>query len=379
VPLAARNALTLIPSAALAVNTTYTVNIVGTGFTSPLNYTFTTGATASGGAVTTTATATGTVGSLTIGTPALPPLLIPTQTPLATPTATPGIPAYPTPPPIISAPVGAISFERIPADATNGGFYNQWRRADDPVFFGKASRSWTFGDQPYGFSILLEPYQGQLRIVNYHDKARMEASNAASDNITNGLLVREMISGNAQVGDNIFIPRPPAYNVAVAGDVAETNINAPTYYSFYNIASLNNDHRIPVQTGQTVIATVGKDGTINVNPGTAVYGVQNVYYDNNLGHNIPNVFWDFMNRSGVINLGGIYTSGQVSDWLPTFGLPLTDAYWTRIIVGGQEKDVLLQLFERRVLTFTPSNPDPFKVEMGNVGRHYFKWRYGVNY
>jgi len=37
--------------------------------------------------------------------------------------------------------------------------------------------------------------------------------------------------------------------------------------------------------------------------------------------------------------------------------------------------VLIQAFERRVLTYTPANADPFKVEMGNVGRHYFDWRY----
>jgi Tol biopolymer transport system component len=40
-----------------------------------------------------------------------------------------------------------------------------------------------------------------------------------------------------------------------------------------------------------------------------------------------------------------------------------------------EKDVLVQLFERRVLTYTPSNPAGFQVEMGNVGQHYYRWRY----
>jgi hypothetical protein len=86
-----------------------------------------------------------------------------------------------------------------------------------------------------------------------------------------------------------------------------------------------------------------------------------------------------MNQSGTINVGGGYTYGQIVDWLSVFGLPLTDAYWARAVVGGVEKDVLVQLFERRVLTFTPQNPDPFKVEMGNVGRHYVKWRYNINY
>jgi hypothetical protein len=38
--------------------------------------------------------------------------------------------------------------------------------------------------------------------------------------------------------------------------------------------------------------------------------------------------------------------------------------------------VLVQLFERRILTYTPGNPRGFEVEMGNVGQHYHRWRYG---
>jgi hypothetical protein len=59
------------------------------------------------------------------------------------------------------------------------------------------------------------------------------------------------------------------------------------------------------------------------------------------------------------------------------GLPLSEAYWTRSVVAGVEQDVLVQVFERRVLTFTPSNPEAFQVEMGNVGQHYREWRKAV--
>ena len=37
--------------------------------------------------------------------------------------------------------------------------------------------------------------------------------------------------------------------------------------------------------------------------------------------------------------------------------------------------VVVQAFERRLLTYTPSNPDAFKVEFGNIGRHYDTWHY----
>ena len=36
--------------------------------------------------------------------------------------------------------------------------------------------------------------------------------------------------------------------------------------------------------------------------------------------------------------------------------------------------MLVQLFERRVLTYTPSNPTQYQVEFGNIGQHYHAWR-----
>jgi hypothetical protein len=36
----------------------------------------------------------------------------------------------------------------------------------------------------------------------------------------------------------------------------------------------------------------------------------------------------------------------------------------------------MQCFERRCLTYTPDNPEGWQVEAGNVGRHYYYWRYG---
>jgi hypothetical protein len=69
-------------------------------------------------------------------------------------------------------------------------------------------------------------------------------------------------------------------------------------------------------------------------------------------------------------------NGDVVDWLFSVGLPISEPYWTRSKVGGVEKDVLVQAFERRMLTYTPSNSAAFQIEMGNVGRHYYQWRYG---
>jgi hypothetical protein len=58
------------------------------------------------------------------------------------------------------------------------------------------------------------------------------------------------------------------------------------------------------------------------------------------------------------------------------GLPLTEPYWTTVAVAGQPQRVLVQAFERRVMTYTPANPAGWHVDAGNVGRHYYEWRCG---
>jgi hypothetical protein len=55
---------------------------------------------------------------------------------------------------------------------------------------------------------------------------------------------------------------------------------------------------------------------------------------------------------------------------------MSEPFWMRARVGGEETWVLVQAFERRVLTYTPTNPIAYQVEMGNVGQHYHAWRYG---
>jgi hypothetical protein len=50
----------------------------------------------------------------------------------------------------------------------------------------------------------------------------------------------------------------------------------------------------------------------------------------------------------------------------------------RIGVAGDPApvEVLVLCFERRCLTFTPDKAPGWRVESGNVGRHYYEWRYG---
>lgn len=213
-----------------------------------------------------------------------------------------------------------------PAEASGDSrtiFQQVWDMADADVESHIANRSWYWGPTPIS-GIIKEPYQeapGGFREVQYWDKARMENNpNEVSFPwaVTNGLLVSEMMNGKVQLGDNKFENRAPA-NINVAGDPGSDGI---TYAKLKDYAQLN----APVYPA---FAKFNAD-TSGKWYGNDVYGP---------------------------------------------GLPVTRAFETTVYVDGVEKKVTVQAFERRVLTETKDNPDPFKVEMGNAGQHYVKYRY----
>src|SRR5207248_1642725 len=82
----------------------------------------------------------------------------------------------------------------------------------------------------------------------------------------------------------------------------------------------------------------------------------------------------FMTATGPIEVNGTIQTGPVFDWLSTMGYPITEPYWVRARVLGQDQWLLVQAFQRRVLTYNPANAPAWQVEMGNVGRHYYDWR-----
>ncbi len=257
-------------------------------------------------------------------------------------------------------------------------FESVWRRTDKPVADGRTARSWVWGPEPFTDG-MQEPYAeapGGTRTVQYFDKSRMEINDPNADRssqwfVTNGLLVREMVDGRIYTGNSSYTQANPS-GEAVAGDPAVNNPNCTTYASFTYLTWTPAGDR----TGQKVTATLARDGTVGDDGSKAGYGGTEIaHFEPTTGHNVPKVLWDYMNASGLIYSGG-YHNGQVVDWLFAMGYPISEPYWARCTVGGVEKDVLVQLFERRVLTYTPSNSAGWQVEMGNVGRHYYNWRYG---
>ncbi|HUS16611.1 MAG TPA: LpqB family beta-propeller domain-containing protein, partial [Chloroflexia bacterium] len=229
-----------------------------------------------------------------------------------------------------------------------------------------------------------EPNQespGGTRLVQYFDKSRMEINDPSADPngafyVTNGLLTVELISGNMQIGAAAFSQRYTAC-INIAGD--SDDATAPTYASFRNVSSVGGgiEHPDTDKHGTAVTATIDRNGVVGTDPskGTMAGGV-NAYFEPATRHNIPQAFWTFLNQQGPVTENGQTVTRQlIVPWFYASGYPISDAYWANVKVAGQTQAVLIQAFQRRVLTYNPSNTPAFQVEMGNIGLHYYDWRY----
>ncbi len=258
----------------------------------------------------------------------------------------------------------------------NQYFQRTWDRTDLPVSTGQAVRTWMWGPDDAALTgVLREPYVDATdgyRDVQYFDKSRMEITHPdANPNsiwyVTNGLLVVELITGELQVGDILREFYPPA-TVNVAGDAADPD--GPTYQTFSKLL-----HEPPPAEGAILSQRVNRDGALTTDPSLSSQGVTATELVPETGHRVASVFWAFMNSSGVVYQDGAFSSGPLFE-NPYFatGFPITGAYWADVLVGGVSKLVLMQCFERRCLTYTPSNAPEWRVEAGNVGQHYYRWR-----
>jgi hypothetical protein len=259
-----------------------------------------------------------------------------------------------------------------------------WNRTDLDVANGKERRSWLWG--PYnegnGVTAVLEYYQEGIngwRWVMYFDKARMEITRPDRTvksheqrpyYITNGLLVSEMVTGKIQLGDAEHVEIGGA-KIPASGDIDPRNFS-PNYAEYAKLLKYNKN-----QAGSTLNEFIFWDGEVEIKSEFNKYGVKAAHFVPETQHYIASPFWNYLNSTGTVIQGGNRVNARLFE--PVFyatGLPITEAFWTTTLVGGVEKDVLVQLFERRVLTYTPSNAPAYQVEMGNVGLQYLEWRYG---
>jgi hypothetical protein len=261
--------------------------------------------------------------------------------------------------------------------AANDSFGATWARTDQPVAAGQVNRTWMWGPEAFT-TALSEPYwdsPGGWRQVQYFDKSRMEISDPDGDQtsvwyVTNGLLAKELMTGDVALSDGEIVLFASPANINVAGDGDDPD--GPTYATFEPLMSAQ-----PYPAGQAITATVDRAGNVGEDAALASMGVVAQHYVAATNHMVASPFWDFMNSTGTVWDGSGYSDGQLfQDPYFATGLPLTEAYWADVRVAGVQQQVLIQVFERRVLTYTPGNAPEWRVEAGNVGRHYYEWRYG---
>src|SRR5215218_161629 len=250
--------------------------------------------------------------------------------------------------------------QAVAADFAAAAFKRVWVRTDKLVADNVVKRSYYWGPTP-GDS-LVEPYAqgtGGVRRVQYFDKSRMEINNPAGNQndpfyVTNGLLTVELVSGKMQTGDAEYQDSTPA-NIPLASDNDDTN--APTYSSFTELANTSlGDHPAQDQTGKVVNQAVNKAGAVTTDTGRDKFAVKYGFFNTETKHNIADKIWEFLNTSGpIIGADGKQTTARLSDpWFYTTGYAISEPYWATTKIEGKQADVLIQLFQRRVVTYVPN-------------------------
>ncbi len=169
-------------------------------------------------------------------------------------------------------------------------FETIWTRTDSEAVRG--GRTWYWGPGPwFDYGEFYRQSPNGARTVQYFDKARMEISNPADGIVTNGLLVKELISGRMQLGDDPYdVTYLDGSDVPVAGNPRAANTIAPGYRDFAGVATIDNVYRDPSRLNQRVNMTIARSGNLSVRDDLARPETTIVQYNSVTGHNIPKVF-----------------------------------------------------------------------------------------
>ena len=103
-----------------------------------------------------------------------------------------------------------------------------------------------------------------------------------------------------------------------------------------------------------------RSGTMT-NPDGSVFVPYSQALQNAPGHNVSPIFWPYINRADIFPGG----------WLHDLGLPMTEAMPAVVTKGTlANRSIVVQIFQRTILTYDPLNPRDFQVERANVGTDY---------
>lgn len=243
----------------------------------------------------------------------------------------------------------------------DGAFKVLWEQTDGKIAAGRATGSWLWGPEPghTARETYAQAVDGSL-VVQYFDKGRMELQVSRegenwNKSVSSGLLVSELVTGRVQTGAKESVQLEPSSGL-VAGDKAAPGLR---YADFAAKMS-----RVPNRTGAELASILDANGP----PASVTSRVRVAEYAAETGHNVPDIFATYIQET-------LRSAYPTLDPLQLVGYPITDAYWTPVTAGGKNYFAVVQLFQRRTLTFVPDFPLGWQVQMGNVGQHYVEWRY----
>jgi beta-lactamase class A len=265
-------------------------------------------------------------------------------------------------PPPWPVPLQLVSRHGMPAT----DLARRWARDDAARAAGSDTQPWMWGNEVVraGYEAYANAPDGR-RMVWYFAKGRLEATQPDGNPqdaryISSGALVRELVSGTINTGDRAAQRYVPAL-VPIVGD----NVRASqtiTYADLRQHMLLGQKRRSPARSGAVVVETLNEYGSIVPLERFARYNVALARYDDAAGHNIAQLFDDALGAERIAELAGA---------------PLSEPLWVTVPVNNTPTDVLIQLWERRVLLYTPSLPPHERVQWNDVGQHYLRWRYGA--
>lgn len=220
-----------------------------------------------------------------------------------------------------------ISFVPSPAGVTG--------IAVDPVFAEYYQNN--DGQRLLGAALMQAVREGPRR-VQYFEKGKLEdmrqTTNDPAWQFSYGLMGEELVRAGA--------------DLSVGGDKSTV-----TYASLRVL--MDEKKRVPPPKGFKSGVYKNKDGTVFIPFSPDVTAAP--------GHNVAAIFWVVLS-SNTRSPGG---------WLHDVGLPLTEPIWAIVDKGNQkERSVLIQAFQRTILTYDPLNASGWQVERTNLGIDYFK-------
>lgn len=239
-----------------------------------------------------------------------------------------------------------------------------WQQADGPITAGDVQRAWVWGSEPLAATTEFYPESpNKTRKLIYFDKGRLDILDEGGDTnspwfATGALLVSEMLSGKVQLGEDDFVERETP-NIPLTGDLIQQD--GVTYASLAPLSTYADDP-LSFEDAASAELTAVLNASGEVDPdGMAGSGVVVGSFSDVTGHNIAAPFVD-------------WARAQPYPDLYLLGHPISEPYWIQTEVLGTPKTVLMQAFQRRVMTYTPDIPSEWMVESSNAGQHYRLWR-----